>query len=58
VAHLALPDTQADPSAKPKEPLLPNAPETAEKNISTFVELLLKIYFRKSLDIRNLCLLL
>jgi hypothetical protein len=52
---LVLPDIPivigTDPSAKPKEPLLPNAPETAEINITTFVELLLKIYFRKSLDI-------
>jgi hypothetical protein len=30
VAHLALPDTQADPSAKPKEPLFPYAPKTVE----------------------------
>jgi hypothetical protein len=58
VAHLALPCPQAEPSAKPKEPLLPNAQETAEKNISTFVELLLKNNFIKSLDIRKLCLLL
>jgi hypothetical protein len=58
VAHLALPDTQADPSAKPKEPLFSYAPETAETNIDTFVELLLKIYFRKSLVNRKLCLLL
>jgi hypothetical protein len=58
VAHLALPCPQANPSAKPKEPLFPYAPKTAEKNISAFVELLLKIYFTKSLVIRNLCLLL
>jgi hypothetical protein len=58
MAHLALPDTQADPSAKPKEPLFTYAPETVEINISKFVELLLKIYFRKSLVIRKLYLLL
>jgi hypothetical protein len=46
------------PFAKPKEPLFTYAPETAETNSSTFVEPLLKNYFRKSLVIRKLCLLL
>lgn len=46
VAHLALPDTQADPSAKPKELHFPYAPETAETNNIAFVESLLKIIFR------------
>jgi hypothetical protein len=44
--------------AKPKEPFFSYAPETAEINISKFVELLLKIYFTKSLVNRKLCLLL
>jgi hypothetical protein len=58
VAHLALPDTQADPSAKPKVPLFTYAPETAETKNIAFVELLLKIIFKISLVIRKLCLLL
>jgi len=58
VAHLALPDTQADPTAKPKEPLFPYAPKTVEIAFIKFVERLLKFILIKSLAIRKLCLLL
>jgi hypothetical protein len=58
MTYLALPSSQADPSAKPKEPLFIYTRETVDTNIGTFVEHLLKFIFRKSLDIRKLCLLL
>jgi len=53
VAHLALPSPQADPSAKPKEPLFPYAPKTIDTRQLNFVEPLLKIILEKVWILEN-----
>jgi hypothetical protein len=53
VAHLALPCPQADPSAKPKEPLFPYAQKTVQRRQMHFVEHLLKIFSQKVWQLEN-----